>query len=251
MKTPIRWFNKKGSGLVEAAMVMPFFLLAVLMLLSPISVVSSWENVLFSACDEMRYESAKAAFSEQREMMKLRLTGRVASENPDVSGFRIKSVRYGCRKQGIDDLIMVTYTFSHQGNDLYQLFGKSSFEMKAAGRAFTGKLHKTAPVPAEDEEDADVYVFPEWGMRYHKKSCTYIKSSCQMVYLTTVIQKKYDPCSLCHAKSAQIGSPVFCFTKYGKVYHLDHCKTISRYYVVMKEGKARNEGYTPCLKCGG
>ena len=243
--------GKKGSYLVEAAIIMPIFILAVLMMISAIPAMSAAENVAFSVCDELRLESVKVVFVQESMSMKVRMKERIGKENPKALGFRLTSCKYLYEKQGIEDLITVKYGFSYDGEDTQNLFHGTKITGTVTVRAFTGKLHKEPPIDAGVEEDQTVYVFPQWGMRYHRKSCTYVTGSCQMVYLTAQIQKQYQSCKLCDAKSAQIGNPVFCFTKYGEAYHLAGCSTIKRYYVTMEQHKAESQGYTPCSKCGG
>ena len=243
--------GKKGSYLVEAAIIMPFFILAVLMMISAIPALSAAENAAFSVCDELCLESAKVAFVKEPESMKLRMQTRISGENPKAAGFYMSSCRYLYQSQQIEDLITVSYGFSYDGNDSQDLFQRGRFTGKMTVRAFTGKLHREAPLTASDQTDKLVYIFPQWGMRYHEKSCTYVTGSCEMLYLTTAIQKQYQSCKLCNAKSAQIGSPVFCFTKYGEAYHVAGCSTIKRYYVTIEKQKAEAQGYTPCSKCGG
>ena len=250
-KKPMNRMGKKGSYLVEAAIIMPIFILAVLMLISAVPALSCAENTAFAVCDELCLESAKVPFASESATMKLRIKTRVSEENPKASGFRFTSCKYRYRKHGIDDLITVKYRFSYGGEDTQGLFGEAAFTGKMTVRAFTGTLHKKAPAGGGQEEDRTVYIFPQWGMRYHRKSCTYVTGSCQMVYLTADIGKKYQSCRLCNASSAQIGSPVFCFTKYGEAYHVAGCSTIKRYYITIGQHKAEAQGYTPCSKCGG
>ena len=250
-KKPMNRMGKKGSYLVEAAIIMPIFILAVLMMISAMPALSAAENTAFAVCDELRLESAKAAFGSEPATMKLRIKTRVVRENPKSSGFLFTNCKYMHHKNGIDDLITVSYRFSYDGNDFLNLFHGSDFAGQMTVRAFTGTVHEKTPVTTVDTKEKLVYVFPQWGMRYHQKSCTYVTGSCQMVYLTAQIKKQYQSCKLCNAKSAQIGSPVFCFTKYGEAYHVSGCSTIKRYYVIIGRHKAEAQGYTPCSKCGG
>ncbi|MBR3785483.1 MAG: hypothetical protein IKJ77_03675 [Firmicutes bacterium] len=243
--------GKKGSYLVEASIIMPLFILAVLMLISAVPALSAAENTAFSVCDELRLESAKAPFAPEKQTMKLRMKSRTAAENPKASVLRFTSCKYSYRKHGIDDLITVDYHFYYDGNDFYGLFKSTTFTNRMTVRAFSGTLHRQAPEGRPAEEDRTVYIFPQWGMRYHRKSCTYVTGSCQMVYLTAAIQKQYKSCKLCQAQSAQIGSPVYCFDKYGEAYHVAGCSIIKRYYVTRGQHKAESQGYTPCSKCGG
>ena len=57
---------KRGSYIVEATIVVPVFILAVLMLISIIPIAASCENVIFSSADELRLESVKSAFRKNR-----------------------------------------------------------------------------------------------------------------------------------------------------------------------------------------
>ncbi len=250
-KKAMNRMGKKGSYLVEAAIIMPIFILAVLMMISAVPALSTAENVFFSMSDELYLESAKVPFAAEASTMKLRMKKRIAEENLKLSAFEITACKYRYRKQNIDDLITVKYRFSYDGNDLQRIFRSAGFTGSITVRAFTGTIHKRAPEGKGKEDDKIVYVFPQWGMRYHQKNCTYVTGSCQMVYLTEQIQKQYKSCKLCYARSAQIGSPVFCFVKYGEAYHVAGCSTVKKYYVTMGQHKAEGQGYSPCSKCGG
>jgi len=250
-KKPMNRMGKKGSYLVEAAIIMPIFILAVLMMISAIPALSSAENVAFSVCDELRLESAKAAFVKEPVTLPLRIGTRIHGENTKLKNFEVTSCRYLYQKHDIDDLITVKYRFFYDGNDLQEIFQSAEFSGRMTVRAFTGNLHRKAPVTPSEKHDRTVYIFPQWGMRYHQKHCTYVTGSCQMTYLTADLQNQYQSCKLCNARSAQIGSPVFCFTKYGEVYHVAGCSTVKRYFVTTGQKRAEAQGYTPCSKCGG
>jgi len=250
-KKPMNKMGKRGSYLVEAAMVMPVFILAVLMMISAIPALSAAENVAFSVCDELRLESARTAFVREPATLPLRIRNRINGENAKLRNFKVISYRYLYQNHDIEDLITVKYSFFYDGNDIQRIFQGAGFSGRMTVRAFTGKLHKKAPVTPSDPKDRTVYIFPQWGMRYHQKNCTYVTGSCQMMYLTADIQSRYQSCKLCNARSAQIGSPVFCFTKYGEAYHVAKCSTVKRYYVDIGQRKAEAQGYTPCSKCGG
>lgn len=242
--------NKKGSYLVEAAMTMPFFLLAVIMLMSSVPVLSTVENAVFSIADEMRLESLKSAIRQNQYILPVKIKGRVCLENEDIDQFSILSYQYLDLDEGIEDLISVGFRITCQGRDPLGIFDQVSFHGNITARAFTGTLHKYAPDGVSVDEGI-VYVFPYWGMRYHDQNCTYVRESCQLVYLSEETKKDYHSCNICNAASAQIGSPVFCFTRYGEAYHLEDCRIVERYFIEMEKGKAVSQGYTPCTKCGG
>lgn len=47
--------NKRGAYILEACIVFPPFIIAIIMLLSLIPVMAEWENAVYSACDELRF----------------------------------------------------------------------------------------------------------------------------------------------------------------------------------------------------
>ena len=54
--------TKRGSYIVEAAVIVPVFIVAVLMLIAIVPAMATCENTVFSAVDELRLESIKSAF---------------------------------------------------------------------------------------------------------------------------------------------------------------------------------------------
>lgn len=250
---PMNHLNKRGNYILEAVIVMPVFIAAVTALMSLVPVSATCENMVFAAADEMRLESLKSAFRENPLALPQVLKHRIKEENPKLDSYHTVFYRYLYEEEEIEDLFSLNFRAEFSQKNPAAVFNSVVFSGKVTARAFTGKLHRKPPVPGEDlpEEDKIVYIFPEWGMKHHSKSCTYVKASCQLVYLSQETQKGYAPCSLCNASSAQIGSPVFCFPESGSVYHLSHCRIVERYYVEIKKSDAQAKGYTPCSKCGG
>lgn len=244
--------TKKGSYLVEAVIVIPIFILAVLALISIIPVTATCENIIFAVADEMRMESAKSAFRKNPAALPPLLAHRIITENKGVTDYRTTFYRYFYGDKGVEDLFSIEFHASLQEANPLGLFDQIDFTGKVMARAFTGKIHKNPPVSSElSEKSGKVYIFPEWGMRYHHRRCTYVKANCQMVYLSQKTKNKYTPCRLCKASFAQIGSPVFCFTRSGRVYHLAECRSVERYYIEVDKSSAEAKGYSPCTKCGG
>lgn len=250
-KTSWRRSLRRGSYIVEAAIVMPIFIAATVALMSLVPTFAACENLVFSAADEMRMESVKSAFRKNPAALPVLVKNRICGENPRMDSCQVIFYRYLYQDNGIEDLLLLDLRAAFSENSPAGVFDAIRFDARLKGRAFTGKIHKTPPGAGQAEDDTIVYVFPQWGTRYHGKHCTYIKANCQMVYLSQDTKKGYTPCSLCNASFAQIGSPVFCFTESGRVYHLAECRVVERYYVEMEKGKAISQGYTPCSKCGG
>ncbi|MEG0924367.1 MAG: hypothetical protein RSC95_05335 [Anaerovoracaceae bacterium] len=249
-----RW-NKRGVYIVEAVIIMPIFIMAVTALVSMIPIIGSAENVVFTVADELHLADAKAHFAEIQLSFPFKVKNRILEENSNISSFRVKDYRYKYSDRGIDDLISAeTITVFHEKNPV-SLFDKVEFSTKILSRGFTGTT-RTVPITEETEfkeinEYEPVYIFPNWGKRYHGKNCTYIVANCRLHLLSYKLKKDYDYCEVCNSKEAGIGSPVFCFENSGKVYHLGNCKTIKKYYIEIDREDAIERGYSPCTKCGG
>lgn len=245
--------GKKGSYIVEAVIVLPVFIAAVIALMSVVPVTASCENMVFAAADEMRLESAKSVFRKNPAALPLSAVYRMKDENPKAKSCHTVSYRYFYEEHSISDLFSFRFRAVFSQNSPAGIFDSVIFDGTVTARAFTGKLHKEPPAGGSEEEDDDrtVCIFPEWGTRYHSRTCTYVKAACMLVYLSQDTKRAYKPCSLCNASSARIGSPVFCFKESGKAYHMADCRTVDRYYVEISRKKAREKGYTPCSKCGG
>lgn len=238
---------------MEAVIIVPVFIISVLMLITIIPIMAGCENVTFSVCDELHGESVKSAFRQNPAALPVVLQSRVKSENSRMDSFHIRFYRYLYAEEEIEDLLQVDVRAVFSEKNPIGILSAVTFDGRVRARAFTGKLHKYPPGSSgnEEEDGRIVYIFPEWGTKYHGKQCTYVKASCQMVYLSQNIKGSYTPCKLCDAQSARLGSPVFCFQESGRAYHTADCRIVERYYVEIEKGKAEEQGYTPCSKCGG
>lgn len=247
--------TKKGSYIVEAVIVVPIFIMAVVMLMSIVPIVATCENVNFAAADEIHLECMKTAFRKNPAALPVAVKHRIYQENEKINSCKIRRYGYLYRAKGIDDLITLQLRVNFKEKNPLGLFSSVDYDGRITARAFTGTLQKQPPAERsefeEEKESHIVYIFPEWGKRYHSQGCTYVRSNCQMAYLSQDTKKKYSPCRLCGAKSAQVGSPVFCFRSSGEVYHLSGCRTIDKYYIEIEKEDAEGKGYTPCSKCGG
>lgn len=250
----MKWLKhtKAGSYIVEAVIVVPVFIMAVLMLITIVPIIASCENAAFAAADEMSLETMKSVYRENPLALPAVVRHRMTEENPKMTSYRNREYRYLYTEKEIDDLISLKFRVIFEEKNPMGLFSRVVFDGRVTARAFTGKIHKEPPMAdADEEDDKIVYIFPEWGKRYHGKNCTYVKANCQMVYLSQQTKGKYKPCKLCHARSAQIGSPVFCFTSSGQVFHTAECRMVDKYYIETTKKICEEKGYTPCSKCGG
>lgn len=253
----MQWIKntKRGAYILEAVIVVPIFIIAVMMLISIIPMIASCENIIFSTVDEMKQENIKANFRKNPVALSTGIRYRIYEENKNISVWKLNRMDYIYSSKGIDDLISIEFKTVFSEKNPLGLFSSVIFEGKVTSRAFTGRVFKQPPTAREefevDKEEQWVYIFPQWGKRYHGKTCTYVSSACQMSYLSQDLKRRYSPCRLCNAKSAQVGTPVFCFVISGQVYHKAGCRIIDKYYIQIEKKDAKAKGYSPCSKCGG
>ena len=241
--------NKKGMYIVEASIIFPLFIAAMVTVISIIPVISACENVVYSAADEVRLDSAKAGFDGGVTLLPAAVTARVISENRNISTFTVNSYRRGIKRNGIMDLIRFSFTAGFGSR--ISLIPVNGIKLKGnlTSRAFTGSYHTVG----DGFDGTIVYVFPERGEKYHRKGCRYLEAHCRMTVLSQEIMDKYRPCPLCGAKNAHIGSTVLCFDKWGEAYHTPDCRQVEKekYYTETTKSSAERAGYSPCSVCGG
>ena len=236
-----------GSYVVEASVVIPIFVLAVMMLIGILPIISACEGIAYSAAEEMRKEMALSAFRSNPAALPVKAEIRMKKENPDASGIRVTSYRYRYQADGTEDLIRLKVRAAFRKGNSLGLYGNVRFTCAIRGRAFTGAYYHEEENGAGDET---VYIFPQRGYSYHNAGCTFVRKGCRQVYLTNDLKKRLRACPNCHAAEAAIGSPVFTF-QYGEAYHTAQCSSVEHYYRAVRKSEAVRDGYKPCGKCGG
>lgn len=120
-------------------------------------------------------------------------------------------------------------------------------------RAWTGTTKVRDPMDfnqmSKSTQGQTVYIFPKSGQRYHNKQCIFINNYPSQQILTDEIKQKYSPCHFCSAEKLSNGATVFIFEESGKVFHSKDCPLVNKYVVPITKDKAIQKGYTPCKKC--
>lgn len=238
--------NKNGSYIVEAAIILPIFFIAIMALVGIIPIISTCENISFAVSEEIRMEMAKSAARSNRNVLPKAIRARVFIETKKFLTFNEKVYKYRFRKGETDDLIHYEFISNFKEHNPLIFLDNIKFSGSVTGRGFTGTYY----TEKEGDGGGIVYIFPKDGICFHKKECTYVKGNCNLGFLNDEIKRKYKPCSLCHSKKAQYGSPIFYF-KYGKSYHHGSCKSVDRYYIEISRDRAIDKGFVSCSKCGG
>lgn len=250
-----RSINKKGSVTLEAALLLPILVLGVLSLGYYINVYSVMENVAYSAIEETALLASKAYIVDQAPFFTTSMKQRILSENPGVKNLEIENFRYLYDDGVQDDVISMTVKYQIVLDFPMGFDHTIDIELPIKCRAFTGK-NKRGDVMSFEEMESEgqwepVWIFPESGEKYHSENCTYVKANAKEMVLTSSLMKQYTACSLCKPQSMAIGSYVYCFEKFGSVYHRASCKSVDKYVIEINKEDALRKGYEPCSKCGG
>lgn len=244
--------QRRGSYIVEAAIVVPLFIAATVLLIWIVPVLASWENVMYSAADEMRLEMVKTKFRKSGGALPAAVMVRARKNAPELTFLTVRPGPYLQRAGGMEDLVTIRMEAVFHPKSVLGSLIPVRFRETLTGRAFTG-TNGRGGIPRTDfeEDDPRVYVFPEDGRKMHRAGCRYLRSACRMTWLSQSIRKQYHPCPNCGASGAALGAPVYVFQGYGEAYHLGGCHSVSKYYVEMSRSEALEKGYSDCSVCGG
>lgn len=255
--------SKRGSYIVEAVIILPVFIVAVILFISVVPRAARCEKLVFAICDEMAQENIEAHFFKSQMRCQGNIYDGAGRALKDEDGFSIDRLRYcytdrvrsGRRSIIIDDVITADFTAFLSYADPLAMGNDIVFSGKLKCRPYTGSIRDEESMSREemerDEVSEPVYVFPDWGEKYHDKGCYYLNPAFEMTSLSQSIRRSHRPCDLCHSGDRAIGTTVFLFRRAGEVYHAGSCKTVEKYYIEMEKDEAVEKGYTPCMKCGG
>lgn len=246
--------SKRGSHTIEAVLILPLIILAVLSLGYIMRADSMWENCFFSATDECAKHSSTGVASSGY-MIESTLKNRILSQKNHPDSIEISHVASGY-SDGLSDNLTSFTTTARLHMSLPVGFDRNLvYTGKLKYRCFCGNKYNRKSMGSEGletyEAENPVWIFPRSGQKYHKETCTYVKATVHSEVLTPSLKRKYSACGLCNSQDLSPGSIVFVFQSENSAYHRGSCPTIKRHTMVMDKSDAVKRGYTPCSKCGG
>lgn len=276
----------RGSVMVEAAIILPLFIIAVISIgfIMKVHLVQGYmQHVLSDEVEQMAEEAyikdkiisndeianvlnscgllsayTQSALSEKinQRMPKEKLQALHIKDEPTIIRYQyLFDGRYekGSRFVNADDLIEVV-TVCRVDIPFPLKLKKSIFLVQTVlERGWTGTAKIRNPMDfnqmSKPNREKIVYIFPKSGQRYHNKNCTFISNYPSQKILTDEIKSKYAPCRFCSAEKLSNGATVFIFEESGEVFHSKDCPLVNKYVVPIKKDEAIRKGYTPCKKC--
>ncbi len=246
--------NKRGSYLVEAAISLPVFIIAVIVMSSVILMYACIEDCAFIAANELRRCAAEAVIADTSIVLPHRIRKELEENHSQVHTARLIEAGLRSERWGIDELLLVDFRLTLKTNNPLGIKAEADYDLALATRAYVGRERDETNMTAEEfaDEDAEaVYVFPKRGEKYHSKGCTFLRAASTSAALSGSIRRKYKACPLCHSSRASNGALVYYFPSDGEDYHLPGCPALQRNYIEIDKGTALRRGYTSCSKCGG
>ena len=184
-------------------MSLPVFILCVTALTLIIRIIAVCENIGFVTAAEARDISlASVSLCTEKTIEK-----RVCEENPRLTDFRITNLDYLYSDGNIDDLIGINSKSIFTVDNPVGICGQIEFTQGLLFRGFTGACRREEPLSEEDftgyEKSQPVVVFPKYGIRYHVKTCRYVRQEYDgqeyrlEMELEDAKQKGYTACMIC------------------------------------------------------
>ena len=244
-------FTRKGSAIVESAILIPVLVIALWLFICVSIVLMDWSNATFVVADELRMQSIQTAFVHGPISGPMLIKRRVEHESHMLNEFHVTKYRYLFSKNGIDDLIEFRCEGNFGGRNPLNLLSSVNLKQSVLCRAFTGCESLSKDKGEKENDKTVVYIFPGWGKHYHGKGCRTLKNNPMRVVLNRKIRSKYKCCPYSKKKKPKIGNVVMIFPNSGWDYHVPGCSHIEKYYEEILRSDAKQQGYTACAICGG
>ena len=246
--------NKKGSYIIEAAITLPVFLIALIVMSSIILMYACIEDCNFIAANELRRGAAEAVIADTSPAIPYRIRKEIEENHTQIKSAKLNEAGLRINRWGTDELLIINYTLRLVTNNPLGIKAEAEYDLSLVTRAYVGKERDETNMLLEefaDEDSVPVYIFPKRGEKYHAEGCGFLEAASRSGTLTGSMKKQYKSCPTCHSGRAEPGSLVYYFPASGEDYHLPGCASLQRNYVEIDKSVAIERGYTACSKCGG
>ena len=246
--------NKKGNYLVEAAISLPVFMIAVMVMSSVILMYACIEDCNFIAANELRRGAAEAAVADTAVAVPYRLKKEMTSKHSQIRSAILTDAGIRTERWGVDELIAVRYSLTLGTVNPLGIRADAHYDLSLVTRAYVGRERNVRRMTEDDLMDNDsvpVFIFPKRGEKYHSEGCGFLRADSRPGTLNSQVRKKYKSCPLCRSGKAADGTLIYYFPSAGEDYHLPGCTSLQRNFVEIDKETAIERGYCPCSKCGG
>ncbi len=246
--------NRRGSYIVEAAIFIPMFIIAMMLLTFVVPFISASENAVFITCDELHKADIRACFLDLDMVTPYLVKARIEDDDNLLTNVNTWNYGYLYSDGGMEDLISLNLEVSFGSVNPLGEISTLIFRGNVVSRAFTGKQgerNADREVFSKNEDYEAVYIFPREGKKYHNRGCPFLNPACEQVFYSREIGRDFRKCEKCIVDEIRTGDVVFCFFNSGEKYHVSNCSHVDKVYVEIDEREAQKRGYTRCITCGG
>ena len=243
--------NKKGSMIVEAAMVLPVYIIAVITMCWLVKACFLETAVFSTVTDQIHHASV-----DMTGTMGLQsgITSALEESGVDSAPYNQTSLGSNYTAAGVSGFELLSYRYNSRIHIPLPFVEEINLDNQIFFRMWNGFSKGGDPFSFSSMESegngTPVIIFPRTGGRYHSTSCRYANAYPTEVVLTAVIRKKYDRCRLCTEGNETDGQKVYIF-RYGGSYHEKDCSSVKKFTMTMDLEDAKKKGYTACSICGG
>lgn len=257
-KAPYATFSlAKGSLTLEAAVVIPLFIMclsALLCIITTIQLQVRVEKALYNQAMKISGYSYYLGVAElpefaeellQEEYIKYAVINEIGRDYLDhsliVNGSR--GITLGLTPMPQEHMFDVLLRYKVKIP--FDILGIAKLNLTARARCHTWE---SRAVDAESTWDEEVVYMTPHGSVYHTHTdCTYLKVNVKDQKVGQV-KNKYTPCAIC-TKTVQSDSTQVYITEYGTKYHIDYlCQSLRKNYLCITKEEAE-KNYPICSKC--
>lgn len=246
--------NKKGNYLVEAAISLPVFIIAVMVMSSVILMYACIEDCNFIMANELRRCAAESAVADTSLAVSHRIKKEISSKHSQIKSAVLADSAVRSERWGTDEIIAVRYRITLGTPAPFGIRPEAGYDLSLATRAYVGRERDERNMTADefmDDGSVPVFIFPKRGEKYHSEGCGFLKAASRSGILNQSVRKRYRSCPLCRSGKAGNGTLIYYFPAAGEDYHLPGCPSLQRNFIETDRETAQERGYTPCSKCGG
>lgn len=173
--------NRKGSYLVEAALTLPVFIMAAVVLALVVQMIAVCETIGFVTSRELKnYTGTNLKIFSSVSLSREIVSG-VEQEwetMPILDGFKVKRVRTGFHSGKLEELNSVMSEAVFSVDTMTGISLETVFSQKLMARSFSGARQDCAPLGADafmqTGQALTVLVYPKYGERFHSVDCSIV-----------------------------------------------------------------------------
>lgn len=239
----------KGAMTLEAALVFPLFLFAVITILS-LFLMMQTQYIVGNSLDIAVANTALLRDRTPGEIKTLTQAAfykELAAQKCPTSLIKGGKAGFSWKNMVVNEIYIdafVTYRIRFPVN----FFGKREMEVSE-----TCRIHRWVGYQGEEatgKEESWVFVTPTQSVYHESRNCTHLKLSIQPIKAASLknLQKSYAPCAHC-TKGQNMGKLIYITAEGGCYHYRLECSGLKRTVYMIK--RSQTGGKKRCSRCGG